>query len=74
MNKKIIFIMSGWIVFTMRTTLSAVMLWGFKDAVNDVLRYTLLGLSAMFFANAVTQIIKMYDFLKKVDTLDLTID
>lgn len=74
MNKKIIFIMSGWIVFTMRTTLSAVMLWGYKDAVNDVLRYTLLGLSAMFFANAVTQIIKMYDFLKKVDTLDLTID
>jgi hypothetical protein len=74
MNKKIIFIMSGWIVFAMRIGFSGIMFWGFTDTTTDFLRYTLLGLSAMFFANAVTQIFKMYDFLKKVDTLDLTID
>jgi hypothetical protein len=74
MNKKIIFIMSAWIVFAMRIGFSGIMFWGFTDTTTDVLRYTLLGLSAMFFANAVTQIFKVYEFLKKADTLDLTID
>lgn len=74
MNKRTIFIASAWIVFVMRLGFSGIMMWGFTDAKNDGLRYILLGLSAVFFATAITQILKVYDFLRKLDTLDLTID
>jgi hypothetical protein len=74
MNKRIIFITSGWIVFAMRFGFGAIMVWALTDTKNQALQFTLIGLSAIFFGNAISQIIKMYDFLKKVDTLDLTIE
>jgi hypothetical protein len=66
--------MSGWIVFAMRVSFASVMMWAFYEIATQPLRFIMLGLSAIFFANAVTQLLKMYDFLKKVDTLDLNID
>jgi hypothetical protein len=74
MNKRIIFIMSGWIVFTMRMVFASIMVWALQEVTTQALQFTLIGLAAIFFGNAVSQIIKMYDFLKKLDTLDLTID
>lgn len=74
MNKRIIFIMSGWIVFAMRFSFAGIMVWASTDVTNQALKFTLIGLAAIFFGNAISQIIKMYDFLKKVDTLNLTID
>lgn len=74
MNKRIIFIMSGWIVFTMRMLFAGVMVWALFEVTTQALQFTLIGLSAIFFGNAISQIIKMYEFLKKLDTLDLTIE
>lgn len=74
MNKRIVFIMSGWIVFTMRMLFTAVMVWALFEVTTQALQFTLIGLSAIFFGNAISQIFKMYDFLKKLDTLDLTIE
>jgi hypothetical protein len=74
MDKRIIFITSGWIVFAMRFGFAGVMVWASTDVTNQALQFTLIGLAAIFFGNAISQIIKMYDFLKKVDTLNLTID
>jgi len=74
MNKRIIFIMSAWIVFAMRFGIAGVMVWAVTEVTSQALQFTLIGLSAIFFGNAISQIIKMYDFLKKVDTLDLTIE
>lgn len=74
MNKRMIFIASGWIVFAMRMGLASVMVWSLFEVTTQLLQFILVGLSAVFFGIAISQIIKMYDFLKKVDTLDLTIE
>jgi hypothetical protein len=74
MNKRMIFIMSAWIVFAMRVGFSSVMMWAFYDTTNQALRITLLCLVGLFLGNAINQIVKAYDFLKKLDTLNLTIE